>query len=218
MRQIALDTETTGLSHNAGDKILEIAAVELVDRRLTGNNFHRYVNPERTISRGALQVHGISADFLKDKPVFAQIAHELVDFIAGAELIIHNAPFDVGFINSELKQAKHAKILTDYCKIFDTLVYARTKHPGQRNSLDALCKRYNVNNSNRDLHGALIDAKILALIYLALTGGQFDLFDGTLNHDRYDELAMENITNHLTGSSYIIQPTEDEITQHEKML
>lgn len=176
MRQIILDTETTGLSPEDGHRIIEIGCVELLNRKLTGNRFHVYLNPERQIDQGAVDVHGLDNTFLADKPLFAQIVDDFITFIAGAELIIHNAPFDVGFINAELKRQKHSsKSVAEVCSVLDTLALARKKHPGQRNSLDALCKRYGINNSHRDLHGALLDAEILADVYLAMTGGQSDL-------------------------------------------
>ena len=180
MRQIVLDTETTGLEASQGHRIIEIGCVELVNRRLTGNHYHQYINPRREIDQGAIEVHGITSDFLADKPVFDQVAGEFVDYIAGAELIIHNAPFDLGFLNAELRRLdKDYQQLETVCSIVDTLVMARGKHPGQRNNLDALCQRYGVDNSQRDLHGALLDAEILADVYLAMTGGQttFQLSD-----------------------------------------
>ena len=173
MRQVVLDTETTGLEVSQGHRIIEIGCVELVGRRLTGRHFHRYINPERDIDAGAIEVHGITNTFLADKPVFARIAREFVEFIEGAELIIHNAPFDVGFLDSELQRLEpEAPGLEARCEVTDTLVMARSRHPGQRNSLDALCQRYGVDNSSRELHGALLDAEILADVYLAMTGGQ----------------------------------------------
>jgi len=173
MRQIVLDTETTGLEPEQGHRIIEIGCVELVNRRLTGNTYHQYINPEREIDAGAVEVHGITNEFLADKPVFADIAGEFLRFIRGAELIIHNAPFDVGFINHELKllDPEHEPV-GGFCTILDTLSLARNLHPGQKNSLDALCKRYEIDNSARELHGALLDAEILAEVYLAMTGGQ----------------------------------------------
>ena len=180
MRQIVLDTETTGLEASQGHRIIEIGCVELINRRLTGNHYHQYINPRRDIDQGAIEVHGITSEFLADKPEFEKIAAEFVDYIAGAELIIHNAPFDLGFLNTELQRVNdgHSR-LEDACSIVDTLVMARGKHPGQRNNLDALCQRYGVDNSQRDLHGALLDAEILADVYLAMTGGQttFQLSD-----------------------------------------
>lgn len=172
-RQIVLDTETTGIEISQGNRIIEIGCVELVNRKLTGNHYHQYINPEREIEPGAEAVHGISYQMLQDKPVFAQIRDEFMAFIAGAELVIHNAPFDVGFIDHELRllDPSHQTVaLTN--TILDTLVLARGKHPGQKNSLDALCKRYGVDNSQRELHGALLDAEILADVYLLMTGGQ----------------------------------------------
>ena len=179
MRQILLDTETTGLDHQQGHRIIEIGCVELDNRRLTGRHFHQYLKPDREIEEAAIDVHGITNEFLADKPVFAAVADEFLAFIEGAELIIHNAPFDVGFINSELRRLGDSyRNLESWCTIVDTLALARKKHPGQRNSLDALCKRYGVDNSQRELHGALLDAEILADVYLAMTGGQTRLLLG----------------------------------------
>jgi DNA polymerase-3 subunit epsilon len=175
MRQIVLDTETTGLEPEAGHRVIEIGCVELIDRRLSGRHFHQYLNPERDIEDGALEVHGISQEFLRDKPVFADVAEELLGFIAGAELVIHNAPFDVGFLDAELALLGRADRIEDHARVLDTLELARDLHPGQRNSLDALCKRYEVDDSSRSLHGALLDAELLADVYLAMTGGQSDL-------------------------------------------
>ncbi len=177
MRQIVLDTETTGLEHADGHRIIEIGCLEIHDRRVTDRHFHVFLNPDREIESGALQVHGISNDFLADKPRFADIVDEFLDFIAGAELIIHNAPFDVGFLNAELARLERPEkiLIEDVASILDTVVMARELHPGQRVSLDALCKRYEVDNSGRDLHGALLDAELLAEVYLAMTGGQVAL-------------------------------------------
>ncbi|MCH9670003.1 MAG: DNA polymerase III subunit epsilon [Gammaproteobacteria bacterium] len=172
MRQIVLDTETTGLDATEGHRIIEIGGVEVIGRRLTKNHFHQYVNPEREIDVGAQEVHGISSAFLQDKPKFADIAEAFIEFVTGAELVIHNAAFDVEFINAELARLKGFKRIESYCSIVDSLAMARERHPGQRNSLDALCGRYFVDNSQRDLHGALLDAEILADVYLAMTGGQ----------------------------------------------
>jgi DNA polymerase-3 subunit epsilon len=175
MRQIILDTETTGLETSDGHRIIEIGCVELIDRRLSSNHFHQYINPQREIEDGALEVHGISQEFLQDKPVFADVAGDILEFIEGSELIIHNAPFDVGFLDYELSLLGRTDRITDHAGVLDTLELARDLRPGQRNSLDALCKHYGVDNSSRTLHGALLDAEILADVYLAMTGGQSDL-------------------------------------------
>ena len=177
-RIVVLDTETTGLNPQEGHRIIEIGCVELINRRLTGNRFQVYINPDRLIDAGAIEVHGISNQFLEDKPRFRDIVDDFITFIRGAELVIHNAPFDVGFINYELSLLdSNLATIDDYSSVFDTLTYARKKHPGQRNSLDALCKRYGIDNSHRDLHGALLDAEILADVFLLMTGGQFSLLD-----------------------------------------
>ncbi len=177
-RIIVLDTETTGLSPQDGHRIIEIGCVEMVKRRITGKRFHVYINPDRLIDAGAIAVHGISNEFLDDKPRFGQVLDDFLAFIKDAELVIHNAPFDVGFINHELSLLNQSLgKIEDYCKVFDSLAYARKKHPSQRNSLDALCKRYGVDNSQRELHGALLDAEILAEVFLLMTGGQSSLID-----------------------------------------
>jgi DNA polymerase-3 subunit epsilon len=176
MRQIVLDTETTGLETHQGHRIIEIGCVELVDRALTGNQFHQYLQPDREIDEAAQDVHGITNEFLQDKPHFADIVQDFIDYVSGAELIIHNAPFDVGFIDYELSLlGGEWGRLSQYCTVTDSLVLAKKTHPGQRNSLDALCKRYEIDNSHRELHGALLDAEILSDVYLALTGGQTTL-------------------------------------------
>ena len=176
MRQIILDTETTGLETSEGHRIIEIGCVELVNRRLTGNHYHQYLQPDREIDESAIEVHGITNEFLADKPRFADVVDEFLDFIKGAQLIIHNAPFDVGFINHEFRLLRgNLGTVQDHCTILDTLVMAREMHPGQRNSLDALCKRYDIDNTSRTLHGALLDSEILADVYLAMTGGQTSL-------------------------------------------
>jgi DNA polymerase III subunit epsilon len=180
-RQICLDTETTGLKPEEGHRVLEIGAVELIDRRLTGRRFHRYINPERAIDADAAQVHGLTQEFLADKPVFAEIAKEFIDFVKGAELVIHNAPFDLGFLNAELARMEDQERigkyeLSHFCpNTIDTYKLARELHPGQRNNLDALCKRYGIDNAARVLHGALLDAELLAEVYLAMTRGQDSL-------------------------------------------
>ena len=180
MRQIVLDTETTGVEISQGNRIIEIGCVEVIDRMVTGNTYHQYINPQRDSEEGALQVHGITSEFLADKPLFAAIARSFLDFVQGAQLVIHNAAFDVGFINHELAQlGPEWGRIEDYCSVLDTLEMARRLHPGQKNSLDALCKRYDISNAHRELHGALLDSEILADVYLAMTGGQVSLgFDG----------------------------------------
>jgi len=177
MRQVILDTETTGIEHREGHRIIEIGCVEMVERRLTGRNYHVYINPERAVDSGALEVHGITDEFLADKPKFADVAAAFVEFVRDSEIIIHNAPFDVGFLNAELARLNgelNAE-LESIARVLDTLALARELHPGQRVNLDSLCKRYDVDHSNRDLHGALLDAELLAEVYLAMTGGQVDL-------------------------------------------
>lgn len=181
-RQVVLDTETTGLHPYEGHRIIEIGCIEMIDRRVTGKQLHYYFNMDKKIDDGAVAVHGITNDFLKDKPLFSDKVDEIMDFLSGAELIIHNAPFDVGFIDSELqklpKESKYFKNkLSDHSSILDTLVLAKKKYPRQRNSLDALCKRLKIDNSNRSLHGALLDSDLLAQVFLAMTGGQLSLFD-----------------------------------------
>jgi DNA polymerase-3 subunit epsilon len=221
MRQIVLDTETTGLEVSQGHRIIEIGCVELENRRLTGRHFHRYINPERDIDAGAIEVHGITNTFLADKPVFSRVAREFEEFIDGAELIIHNAPFDVGFLDAELKALdRNARGIAERCEITDTLVMARNRHPGQRNNLDALCQRYGVDNSSRDLHGALLDAEILADVYLAMTGGQTalalggaeDRSSGRSGPSRIRRLAKER------PSLPVIEPSEEELAAHEAQL
>jgi DNA polymerase-3 subunit epsilon len=172
VRQIVLDTETTGLELSDGHRIIEIGCIEFVHRRPSGRTWHRYLRPEREVEAGALEVHGITNEFLASQPLFSEIVGEFLEFIEGAELVIHNAPFDVGFLDSELERAGTGKTIAATCRVLDTLALSRRMHPGQRNSLDALCKRYGVDNSGRDLHGALLDARILADVYLAMSGGQ----------------------------------------------
>lgn len=175
MRQIVLDTETTGLDPRHGHRIIEVACIEMVNRRLTGHHLHKYVNPEREIDEGAQAVHGISLEFLADKPKFADIADEFLEFISGAELIIHNAPFDIGFLNAELDRLGRVPVGTICNGVIDTLRMAKDLHPGKRNSLDALCERYDIDNSSRTLHGALLDTELLAEVFLAMTRGQNSL-------------------------------------------
>jgi DNA polymerase-3 subunit epsilon len=193
MRQIVLDTETTGLDASAGHRIIEVGGIEFDNRRPTGRTFHRYVNPERAVDPGALAVHGIDNEFLKDQPVFAAIADELVEFLNGAELVIHNADFDVTFINHELRRLPQLpQDIRACCTVLDSLAVARRMHPGQRNNLDALARRYHVDNSKRELHGALLDAQILAEVYFAMTGGQVSLLlDAETNADGGQVVAIE---------------------------
>jgi DNA polymerase-3 subunit epsilon len=185
MRQIILDTETTGLEPSEGHRIIEIGCVELINRRPSNNRYQQYINPGREIDAGAMEVHGITNEMLAEKPKFADIAQALRDFIEGAELIIHNAPFDIGFLNSELSRVANGGKpvrIEEICSVVDTLKLARSMHPGQKNDLDSLCRRYNVDNSHRSLHGALLDAEILADVYLAMTGGQTGLFEDAHSH------------------------------------
>ena len=219
MRQIVLDTETTGLEPAQGHRIIEIGCVELFNRRLTGNHYHQYIQPDREIDEGAIEVHGISNEFLVDKPRFADIVEDFLSFIKGAELIIHNAPFDVGFINHEFLRYRedHPK-LESFCSITDTLAMAREMHPGQKNNLDALCKRYDVDNSRRDLHGALLDAEILADVYLRMTGGQEALFSESRQQsaeNRNKEIARISAERPpLT----VLLATEEELRAHNQRL
>jgi DNA polymerase III subunit epsilon len=219
MRQVVLDTETTGLDPVQGHRIIEIGCVELEGRRLTGRHFHQYINPGRDVEEAAFEVHGISDKFLADKPRFAAIVDEFLAFVKGAELLIHNAPFDVGFLDSELARLGTGyRRIEDYCAIRDTLAMARRKHPGQRNSLDALCKRYAVDNSQRDLHGALLDAEILADVYLLLSGGQTDLSLAAEETDqRADGLLAQKISRR--GLEFkIIAADAQELQAHESLL
>lgn len=222
MRQIVLDTETTGLETAQGHKIIEIGCVELINRRLTGRHYHQYINPDRAVDAGAVEVHGITNDMLADKPRFRQIAEEFLAFVDGAELVIHNAPFDVGFIDHELKQLGH-KIgsITSRCSVMDTLVLARSKHPGQKNNLDALCKRYGVDNTQRDLHGALLDAEILADVYLLMTGGQTALSLGGQENKGDNTGAVANDPRPLSAERPalpVIRASEEELAAHREKL
>ncbi|MCC5866315.1 MAG: DNA polymerase III subunit epsilon [Wenzhouxiangella sp.] len=218
MRQVVLDTETTGLEHRDGHRIIEIGCVELIERRLTGRNFHVYLNPERQVEGGALEVHGITDEFLADKPRFADVADDFIEFIRDAELVIHNAPFDLGFLDAELERLAGDPVMrvVDLAQVLDTLALARELHPGQRNSLDALCKRYEVDNSNRDLHGALLDAEILADVYLAMTGGQVDLCLDL--SDDSDGIQGEVISGLDLSRLRVMVASEQEIAAHEQRL
>jgi DNA polymerase-3 subunit epsilon len=219
MRQIVLDTETTGLDPAQGHKIIEIGCVELLNRRLTGNHLHVYINPQREIEAAALEVHGITNEFLADKPLFADVAQSFIDFVDGAELIIHNAPFDIGFLDHELAALKRGyKPMSEYCSVLDSLVMARKKHPGQKNNLDALCKRYMVDNTQRELHGALLDAEILADVYLMMTGGQssFSLgYEESVQQDR--GVAAQKLESRRKPLK-VIRATTEEMAAHEARL
>ena len=217
MRQIILDTETTGLETAQGHRIIELGCVELFNRRLTGNHFHYYLAPDRDIDIGAQEVHGITKEFLKDKPKFQDVVDELMEYLRGAEIIIHNAPFDVGFLNYELElmDSRWGRV-EDHCTVIDSLALAREKHPGQRNSLDALCQRYHVDNAHRELHGALLDAEILADVYLLMTGGQGSL-----------ELATKPVETNRASSGRegvkrpslrVLYANERELVDHEECL
>lgn len=219
MRQIVLDTETTGLEPANGHRIIEIGCVELIGRRPTGNNFHQYLQPEREIDPGAIEVHGITNEFLADKPRFADLAEDLVAYLDGAELIIHNAPFDVGFLNHELRLCGRRQQIADLCAVLDTLSLARKMHPGQKNSLDALCRRYSVDNARRELHGALLDAEILADVYLAMTGGQVTLSLG--GHDAAGGDAQAAPIRRLAADRPplpVIRASDEELSDHQSRL
>lgn len=222
VRQIVLDTETTGLEVAQGHRIIEIGGVEIVDRKLTGRHFHRYVNPQREIDDGAFEVHGISSDFLADKPVFAEIADEFLEFVRDAELIIHNAPFDVAFLDAELERLGRPGLsVASLCRVVDSLALARSKHPGQKNSLDALCRRYQVDNSARELHGALLDAEILADVYLVMTGGQTQLFGAGSDAGGAESDGAWSRTLALPADRpplRVIRATPEEVAAHEAML
>ena len=219
MRQIVLDTETTGIEPKEGHRIIEIGCVEVVNRRLTGNHFHVYINPGRHIEQEAIEVHGITNEFLADKPTFSQVAQEFVSFIKGAQLVIHNAPFDVGFMDHEFGMEASTKgvITNQICDVLDTLTLARQMHPGQKNNLDALCKRYGIDNSHRTLHGALLDAEILADVYLLMTGGQTKLKLASSSGSDADSTAIRRIQR-SANKLKVIKATADEITQHEARL
>ena len=219
MRQIVLDTETTGIEPKEGHRIIEIGCVEVVNRRLTGNHFHAYINPGRHIEQEAIEVHGITNEFLADKPTFSQVAQEFVNFIKGAQLVIHNAPFDVGFMDHEfaMESSTRGVITHDICDVLDTLVLARQMHPGQKNNLDALCKRYGIDNSHRTLHGALLDAEILADVYLLMTGGQTKLKLASSGSSDADSTAIRRIER-KANKLKVIRASADELTQHEARL
>jgi DNA polymerase-3 subunit epsilon len=217
VRQIILDTETTGLEPEQGHRIIEIGCIEVVNRRPSGRTFHRYINPERDIDDGAVDVHGLTTEFLADKPVFGDIVAEFLEFVSDAELVIHNAPFDLGFINAELARLEQGTVET-FCQVLDTLALARRRHPGQRNSLDALCKRYEVDNSRRELHGALLDAQLLAEVYLAMTGGQAAL---SLGNKKRGSSPTDTSHKPLKRDGLrlrVLAASADELAAHEQLL
>ena len=216
MRQIVLDTETTGLSAENGDRIIEIGCVELLGRKITGNHFHHYLNPQRDSHEDALKVHGISNEFLRDKPEFSVIASDFLNFIAGAEIIIHNASFDIGFLNKELERLNLGRLTEHVAGVTDTLSMAKEMFPGKRNSLDALCDRLGVNNAARTLHGALLDAELLADVYICLTRGQNALL---IQEDSQDQDHHENADIDLSQFDLpVISSTEQEITEHSNAM
>ncbi len=219
MRQLFLDTETTGLEHKHGHRVIEIGCVEMRNRRLTNRHFHRYINPQREIDAGALAVHGISLDFLQDKPLFADIAAEFLDFVRGAELIIHNAPFDIGFLNAELSRLDMAPIGTVCHGVLDTLRMAKELHPGKKNNLNVLCERYGVDNTRRTLHGALLDAEILAEVYVSMTRGQESLIIDLSNDNAGQGISTEKKQDAgLRKPQHIVRANEEELAQHEQLL
>ena len=215
MRQIVLDTETTGLNPRTGDRVIEIGCVELHNRMLTGNNYHCYINPERDSEEGALAVHGLTTEFLSDKPKFAEIAEALRAYIGGAEVIIHNAPFDLGFLNAEFKRLKLPSFSEHVGSVIDTLVQAKEMHPGKRNSLDALCDRYGVSNSHRKLHGALLDAELLADVYLSMTRGQNSL---SMEVEAAAPVPGEGAGNGPLADIIFMPAAPDELAEHEATL
>lgn len=218
MRQIVLDTETTGLEAELGHRIIEIGAVELMDRRLTGKHYHQYINPERDVDDAAAEVHGITRDQLLDKPVFKDVAEAFLAFVDGADLVIHNASFDVGFLDAELKRLGEKRLIADRCGVTDSLALARNKHPGQKNNLDALCRRYGVDNSARDLHGALLDAEILADVYLLLTGGQPALFGDGDGFDPSASEAADLVRLENTGDLPVVRASDAEVAAHDALI
>jgi DNA polymerase-3 subunit epsilon len=219
-RQIVLDTETTGLEPEQGHRIIEIGCVEMIDRRLTGNNFHQYLQPDRDIDAAAIEVHGITNEFLADKPHFTDVATDFIEYVQGAELVIHNAPFDLGFLNAELRRMGSSTQMGDLCSVIDTLVMAKKMHPGQRNSLDALCKRYDIDNTHRELHGALLDAEILADVYLMMTGGQVALLLDVGSATGESVQAEDGIRRLQDARPplKIVRATEEELAIHRRIL
>ncbi len=219
-RQIAIDTETTGLEVKEGHRLIEVACVELIDRRITGSTYHCYINPQRNIDAGAIAIHGLNETFLADKPLFADIAEEFIHYIQEAELIIHNAPFDLGFLQRELKLCRRKESLQEDWSVIDTLVMARQKYPRQKNNLDALCKRLSVDNSERHYHGALIDAQLLAQVYLAMTSGQYTLF-GPESISTMNELTSTQVvqsTDMVEQPLALIELSEEDLQAHRHYL
>ncbi len=219
-RQIVLDTETTGLDPEQGHRIIEIGCVELLNRKLTGNVYHQFINPDREIDQGAIEVHGITNESLADKPHFHDVANDFLEYVKGAELIIHNAPFDVGFLNHEFARLDGRKKNTveSHCGVIDTLKMARKMHPGQKNDLDSLCRRYSVDNTQRTLHGALLDAEILADVYLLMTGGQTGLFEDRGKSEKSSDLAAIRRLSSDRKPLPVIRPNESELAAHQKWL
>lgn len=212
MRLIVLDTETTGLSPQDGHRIIEVGCVELIDRRLTGNNYHRYINPQRDSDEGALRVHGLTTEFLNQHPVFEQIADELMDYLRGADILIHNAPFDIGFLDAELQRLGQPLFKAQVGKVTDSLVLAKEMYPGKRNSLDALCERYEISNAHRKLHGALLDAELLADVYMAMTRGQSSLGVDAMMEGDLIELQFD------ASRLPVLSASVEELAEHEKVL
>jgi DNA polymerase III subunit epsilon len=221
-RQIILDTETTGLRVEDGHRVIEVGCIEMINRKLTGQYFHAYINPEREVDAGAMAVHGITNAFLKDKPFFVDIAGGLIKFIADAELIIHNAPFDLGFMQAEIARLNHLGHLTTLrqCKVIDTLQIARKLHVGQKNTLDALCKRYSVDLSKRELHGALLDANLLAQVYLSMTGGQGNFFEDLAESSTQQATNRETLAEVFVEKNdlYVLNASDEELTHHKAHL
>ncbi len=218
LRQIVLDTETTGLSPEEGHRIIEIGCIEITNRKITRNRFHVYLNPDREIDSGAIEVHGISNEFLAGKPRFTDVADDFFSFVTGSVLVIHNAPFDIGFINHEISLSNRNASIANYCTVIDTLTLAKKKHPGQRNSLDALCKRYGINNSHRQLHGALLDAEILAEVYLTMTGGQTSILEEEHGFVRRNDPEQIRLAFADRPKLKIVHPDESEMESHRKYL
>lgn len=218
MRQVVLDTETTGIGANIGHRIIEIGCIEILDRNITKNYFHTYLNPQREVDEGAFRVHGLSNEFLSEKPLFRDVASDFMKFIEDSELIIHNAAFDLGFLDMELKRIRWPVPIQSICSVCDTLSLSREKNPGQRHSLDALCKRYDIDNSNRKLHGALLDAEILASVYLAMTGGQGTLFDEEESFYSLSKPLANTQLNQSLRALNVIKANDEELKKHHEFM